>query len=322
MVRTTVVIPNYKGIDYIGGCLRSLYGGSVPVEVILVDNYSADGSLKLVRQDFPQVKIVAFSENKGFPAAVNAGIRAAETEYVLLLNNDTAADAKLVEQLENALDANPEAFSVSAKMLQMKNPEKLDGAGDLYCAFGWAFARGKDRAADRLRDPDRVFSACGGCALYRRSLFSRIGLFDENHFAYLEDIDIGYRAKISGFHNYFEPKAIVYHAGSAVSGSRYNEFKIKLSSKNSIYLIYKNMPVLQIIINLPFLAAGYLVKAAFFSLKGLGKDYLKGLAEGFMLSCSKEGQAHKVSFKWKNLKNYFWIQIQLWANICRLLWGR
>ena len=130
MVRTTVGIPNYKGIDYIGGCLRSLYEGSVPVDVILVDNHSADGSLKLVRQDFPQVKIVAFSENKGFPAAVNAGIRVAETEYVLLLNNDTAADTKLVEQLENALDAHPEAFSVSAKMLQMKNPEKLDGAGE------------------------------------------------------------------------------------------------------------------------------------------------------------------------------------------------
>ena len=146
MVRTTVVIPNYKGIDYIGGCLRSLYEGSVPVDVILVDNHSADGSLKLVRQDFPQVKIVAFSENKGFPAAVNAGIRVAETEYVLLLNNDTAADTKLVEQLENALDAHPEAFSVSAKMLQMKNPEKLDGAGDFYCAFGWAFAREIGRA--------------------------------------------------------------------------------------------------------------------------------------------------------------------------------
>ena len=322
MVRTTVVIPNYKGIDYIGGCLRSLYEGSVPVDVILVDNHSADGSLKLVRQDFPQVKIVAFSENKGFPAAVNAEIRVAETEYVLLLNNDTAADTKLVEQLENALDAHPEAFSVSAKMLQMKNPEKLDGAGDFYCAFGWAFARGKDRTADRLRDPDRVFSACGGCALYRRSLFSRIGLFDENHFAYLEDIDIGYRANIYGYPNRYEPKAVVYHAGSAASGSKHNAFKVTLSAKNSIYLIYKNMPVLQIIINLPFLAAGYLVKAAFFSLKGLGKDYLKGLSEGFMLSCSKEGKARKVSFKWKNLKNYFWIQIQLWVNICRLLWGR
>ena len=309
MVRTTVVIPNYKGIDYIGGCLRSLYEGSVPVDVILVDNHSADGSLKLVRQDFPQVKIVAFSENKGFPAAVNAGIRVAETEYVLLLNNDTAADTKLVEQLENALDAHPEAFSVSAKMLQMKNPEKLDGAGDFYCAFGWAFARGKDRTADRLRDPDRVFSACGGCALYRRSLFSRIGLFDENHFAYLEDIDIGYRANIYGYPNRYDPKAVVYHAGSAASGSKHNAFKVTLSAKNSIYLIYKNMPVLQIIINLPFLAAGYLVKAAFFSLKGLGKDYLKGLSEGFMLSCSKEGKARKVSFKWKNLKNYFWIQV-------------
>lgn len=263
MVRTTVVIPNYKGIDYIDACLRSLYEGSVPIQVILVDNASNDGSLALVKENFPQVKIIAFTENKGFSGAVNAGIREAETEYVLLLNNDTVAAPKLVEQLECALDAHPEAFSVAAKMLQLKNPEKLDGAGDFYCALGWAFARGKDQPCGNYDQPDRIFSSCAGCALYRKSLFSEIGYFDENHFAYLEDIDIGYRANICGYSNRYEPTALVYHAGSAVSGSRHNSFKVKLSARNSIYLIYKNMPVLQILLNLPFLLPGYLVKLAF-----------------------------------------------------------
>ena len=319
MTRTTVVIPNYKGIDYIGPCLRALYEGSVPVEVILVDNHSADGSLLLVEQEFPQVKMITFSENKGFSAAVNAGIRKAQTEYVLLLNNDTVADRRMVECLERSLDAHPEAFSASAKMLQLKKPDRIDGTGDFYCALGWAFARGKDQPFTRFSRSDRVFSACGGCALYRRSLLSKVGFFDENHFAYLEDIDIGYRANIYGYPNRYEPEAVVYHAGSAVSGSRHNGFKVKLSARNSIYLIYKNMPVLQVFINLPFLLAGYLVKAAFFCLKGLGKDYLGGLREGFVLSCSKEGRARRVPFKRRNLKNYFWVQIQLWANLYRLL---
>lgn len=319
MVRTTVVIPNYKGMDYMDACLRSLYDGGVPIQVILVDNASNDGSLALVRENFPQVEVIAFSENKGFSAAVNAGIREAKTEYVLLLNNDTVAAPGMIEALERALDMHPDAFSVSAKMIQLKNKEKLDGAGDFYCALGWAFARGKDQPKDRWSSPDRIFSSCAGCALYRRSMFSKIGFFDENHFAYLEDIDIGYRANICGHPNRYEPKAVVYHAGSAVSGSRHNAFKVKLSAKNSIYLVYKNMPALQILLNLPFLLAGYLVKTAFFLLKGLEKPYLQGLAEGFALSFSKEGKKHKVHFQGDNLKNYFWIQLQLWVSLVRLL---
>lgn len=177
MVRTTVVIPNYKGIDYIDACLRSLYEGSVPIQVILVDNASNDGSLALVKENFPQVKIIAFTENKGFSGAVNAGIREAETEYVLLLNNDTVAAPKLVEQLECALDAHPEAFSVAAKMLQLKNPEKLDGAGDFYCALGWAFARGKDRPCGNYDQPDRIFlpardALCTGRACFQKLVIS------------------------------------------------------------------------------------------------------------------------------------------------------
>lgn len=82
-------------------------------------------------------------------------------------------------------------------------------------------------------------------------------MFDEEHFAYFEDIDIGYRAKIYGYRNKFAANSIVYHAGSAASGSRYNTFKTKLASRNSVYLIYKNMPALQILLNLPFLVMGF-----------------------------------------------------------------
>lgn len=321
MAKTTVVIPNYKGINYIEDCLNSVYKSSISLEVIVVDNASADGSLELVRERFPQTKIISFEENKGFSAAVNAGIRAAETEYVLLLNNDTVVDVRAAECLEKEMDRYPKAFSVSAKLISLKEPEKLDGAGDFYCALGWAFARGRGKSSDLWTRSDRVFSSCAACALYRKSLFSEIGYFDVNHFAYLEDVDIGYRANICGYPNRYVPGAIVYHAGSAVSGSRHNEFKVKLSAANSIYLIYKNMPFLQVILNLPFLLAGYLCKFTFFSKKGLGGAYRKGLLEGIKLSLSEAGKKAKVHFKWQYFANYLWIQGQLWVNLLRRVRG-
>ena len=168
-----------------------------------------------------------------------------------------------------------------------------------------------------------IFAACAGAAIYRRSLLSdeQVGLFDKEHFAYLEDIDIGYRAKIYGYRNWFAANAVVYHAGSATSGSRYNEFKTKLAARNSVYLIYKNMPFLQILINLPFLAAGFFIKTMFFIKKGLGKAYVSGLANGVRLSFSPEGRAHKQKFCAKRLANYCKIQLELWLNLVKLIQG-
>lgn len=317
MTKTTVVIPNYNGIKYMDDCLASLYRGVVVPEIIVVDNHSGDGSPEMVKEKYPKVRLIVFTENRGFSAAVNVGIKAADTEYVLLLNNDTVADERMVMELEKALEEDPGAFSAGAKMISLYAPERLDGAGDFYCALGWAFARGKDKPRDLFSKPGRIFSACGGAALYRRKLFDNVGYFDENHFAYLEDIDLGYRANIYGYHNIYAPEAEVFHAGSAVSGSRHNAFKVSLSARNSIYLIYKNMPFFQVLLNLPFLIAGYLVKGFFFTLKGMGGIYFKGVLKGIKLSFSKEGREKKVRFSNKNLKNYVWIQCQLWLNILR-----
>ena len=103
MSKTTVVIPNYNGIKYIDDCLASLYQGSAVPEIIVVDNGSTDGSLALVREKYGRAQVISFNENTGFSKAVNAGIRAAQTEYVLLLNNDTIADRYMVEELETGI---------------------------------------------------------------------------------------------------------------------------------------------------------------------------------------------------------------------------
>ena len=319
-MKTTVVIPNYNGRNYLQDCLTSLLEGNEVPAIIVVDNGSADESAAMVKERFPMVKLIALPENRGFSAAVNIGIREAGTEYVFLLNNDTVVLKDTIEELEAAMERHPKAFSVAAKMLQMKNPELIDSAGDFYCASGWAFARGKDRKNEAFSKETSVFSACAGAALYRKAVFEKIGDFDENHFAYLEDIDVGYRAKIYGYRNYYAPASVVLHAGSGSSGSRHNKFKVDLSSRNSIYLIYKNMPVLQVLLNLPFLLLGYLVKILFFLKKGLGADYMKGLGKGFRLAFSGKGREHKVKFSMKHFGNYVVIQLQLWANMFRRLW--
>ena len=287
-IKTTVIIPNYNGGRYLRNCLQSLFAcEQAHFPVIVVDNGSADGSRELVRDEFPQVKLICFTENRGFSAAVNAGIRASETPFVILLNNDTVAEKHFVSCLTKVLAHDSRCFSVGARMVTMSDPHIIDDAGDYYCALGWAFARGKGRRRECYERPCEIFAACGGAAAYRRDILEELGMFDENYFAYLEDIDIAFRARLAGYRNRYEPGAVVRHAGTDTSGSRYNEFKIRLSSRNNIYLLRKNLPLLLICFNLPFLLVGFAVKYFFFLKKGYGKIYLAGLAEGMRMTAGK-----------------------------------
>ncbi len=319
MKKTTVVIPNWNGKQYLKECLDSLLSQeNTKLHIIIVDNGSTDGSVAFLEEHYPMVEVIAFSQNLGFCKAVNAGIQAAGTEYVFLLNNDTTVDKHCVASLETAIEKNSKIFSVGAKMLSMQNPEIIDDAGDYYCALGWAYATGKGKKdCEKYSKPKKIFAACAGAALYRKEIFDSIGLFDENHFAYLEDIDVGFRARIYGYFNVFEPAALVYHAGSATSGSKYNEFKINFSSRNSIYIIRKNIPLVGRLINLPFFVIGFFVKVLFFLKKGYAQVYIKGLFAGLKLSVTREGRSKKVVFRWKHFGNYCRIQLELWANIFR-----
>ncbi len=312
----TVVIPNLNGMQHLKGCLDSLMMQSrQDFSVILIDNGSADGSAEYVESHYPDVIIRRFEANQGFCGAVNEGIRMTQTPYVILLNNDTVCEPSFVEELVRGMEEHPECFSGAARMVQMQDPDRIDDAGDYYCALGWAYAYGKGRPAAKYSEQREIFSACAGAAIYRTAVFEEIGLFDEAHFAYLEDIDIAYRARISGYRNRYIPEAIVHHVGSATTGSAYNEFKVRCSSRNSVYLIYKNMPWLQILLNLPFLLAGFLIKTLFFIRKGYGREYITGLWNGINL-CDK---SKKVRFQKKNLRNYVRIQWELWANVFRKL---
>lgn len=313
MKKVSVIIPNYNGMQYVKRCLDSLMAQTLKDwEILFIDNGSADGSRELVEKEYPLVRVIALPENLGFCGAVNIGIHAATAPYVVLLNNDTEAEPEFLQELYDGIRRKPRAFSGGAMMLQFHDREKIDDAGNFYNALGWAFALGKGKPAADYNKERKIFSACGGAAIYRKDLLEELGYFDEEHFAYLEDTDIGYRAQIAGYENWYFPKAKVYHVGSGTSGSRYNQFKICYSSRNNIYMIYKNMPILQIVLNMPLLVAGFTVKLLFFSFKGYGREYAAGIKNGFSI-CKK----NKVRFQWKHMGNYCRIQIQLWVNLIR-----
>lgn len=307
-MKVTVIIPNYNGKHFMQPCLESLKKQTCTnFKVLVVDNHSTDGSIEYMKENYPEIEVISLDQNYGFSYAVNVGIRHAVTPYVILLNNDTTVDEHYIEAMTKAIEASPRIFSVSSKMIQMYHPGLIDSAGDLYTLMGWGVCRGTGRSVSNYTTPDRIFTACAGAAIYRRKVFQKIGYFDESHFAYLEDIDIGYRAQIYGYKNMYCPTALVYHVGSGTSGSKYNSFKVILSARNSVWLNYKNMPLLQLIINLPVLLLGYGIKTVFFFKIGFGKDYIQGLKEGIggMKNCKK------VPFQLRHLPSYILIELEL-----------
>ena len=311
-MKVTVIIPNYNGLRFLKDCLTALENQSMKdFETLVIDNASSDESVAYIRENFPNVNVMVMEKNLGFSGGVNVGIQSAKTPYVLLLNNDTEVDTHFVEEMVHAIEESPNIFSVSSKMIQFYDREKLDDAGDLYGILGWGFQRGIDAPATSYTKKEEIFSACAGAAIYRKDVFEKIGYFDELHFAYLEDIDVGYRGKIAGYKNMYCPTAIVYHVGSGTSGSKYNSFKVKLAARNSVYLNYKNMPNIQLVINSLPLCLGWLLKWRFFKKNGFEKDYVDGLKEGF----STRKKCKRVQFQWKNWKNYVKIEWQLMKNM-------
>lgn len=306
MKTVTIIIPNYNGLHFMEPCLAALRRQSCQdFDILVVDNGSTDGSGRWLQEQ--NIPAILLPENTGFSGAVNAGIQAAATEYVILLNNDTEPEPDYVAELLKAIRRSPRIFSVSPKMIQMYHRDLMDDAGDMYSLIGWAYQRGVGQEIGRYNRPCHIFSACAGAAIYRRAVFDEIGLFDEMHFAYLEDIDVGYRAKIAGYYNLYCPTSVVYHVGSGTSGSKYNSFKVRLAARNNVYLNYKNMPLPQLLVNSLPIMAGIVGKYVFFHKIGFGKDYLSGVWEGICTA----GKTKKVAYRRERLGNYLAIEWEL-----------
>lgn len=301
-MKLSVIIPNYKNTGFLKKNLSLLEKQDFDDYEIIVaeDGGYCEENEETVRNT-KNASYIFNEENLGFAATVNNGIAKAEGKYVFLLNNDAFVAKGCLKNLVETFEEESKKrkiFSVQCKMISDQNHEIMDNGGDFYNILGWARVRGKDKKESDYNERKDLFSACAGAALYDREALLSLGGFDENHFAYLEDVDLGYRARLNGYANIYEPASVVYHVGSATSGSRYNEFKVKLAARNSIILRYKNQTVLQKIVNFPFMEAGVIVKQLYFMKKGLGKAYREGIVEGRKLK--KNLKNKRVDFKGKH----------------------
>jgi GT2 family glycosyltransferase len=237
----SVVIPNWNGRDFLPPCLDSLAKQSYqPLEIIVVDNASADGSQELLREQYPHVRLIALPTNRGFTGACNAGIQAAGGAFIALLNNDTEVDPGWAQAVADAFARCPQAGAVASKMLLYHQRDTLHTAGDGFTTDGRAFNRGVwQKDTGQYDEECFVFSACGGSSVYRREMLAEIGHLDDDFFFLLEDVDLGWRAQLAGWRTLYTPHAIVYHHLSATGGGATASY---YDGRNSLLLLAKNLP--------------------------------------------------------------------------------
>jgi GT2 family glycosyltransferase len=273
-----VVIPNWNGADLLAGCLNSLKNQTFEHKVIVVDNGSVDNSVELLEKDFPEVILLKNPKNLGFAGGVNTGIRYAlenNADYIALFNNDALAEPDWLEKLVNAMEADDKIGITTCKLMR-DDKKHFDSTGDFYSTWGMPFPRDRNREDTGQRDAkESVFGATGGASLYRADMLREIGIFDETFFAYYEDVDISFRARLAGWDIIYEPSSVVYHQVSATSSKHGNLSRLH-STKNFFILYVKNMPLSLFFKYLPFFIYQAIRLAGSSTLKGKPHIWLKG----------------------------------------------
>jgi GT2 family glycosyltransferase len=235
----SVVIPNWNGLQYLPTCMGSLRAQTRPaLQVILADSASRDGSLALVRSDYPEVEVIALPVNRGFTGAVNAGIARARGTWVALLNQDAEADPQWLEEFERVALAHPEAGAIACKIRLLDRRDHLHSTGDGYGRDGIGINHGVWQRDEGQFDVEHeVFGACGGAAAYRRTALDEVGRFDERLFMYYDDVDLAWRLQLAGWRAVFAPRAVAYHhlTSGGVTASFYG-------GRNTLYILAKDVP--------------------------------------------------------------------------------
>ena len=284
--KVTIAIVCWNSAAYLPHCLDSLSKQTFSdFEVVLVDNGSTDGGVDGIAEEFPelQLRIEKLMSNRGFAVANNIAARLARGEWLALLNSDAFPEPDWLQRLWDATKEFPDTYFFTSRQIQANNPSRLDGEGDVYHVSGLAWRHNYNLPVDPAQGYQPVFSACGAAAMYPRQYFLDAGGFDEDYFAYFEDVDMGFRLQLMGLKCMFVPTAVVHHVGSASTG-RTSDFVLYHGHRNLVWTFMKDMPgalfwfylPLHILMNLYYLAS--------FTLAGLGRplwrakiDALRGL---------------------------------------------
>lgn len=307
-MKVCVVVPNLNGEATLGDCLDSLLAQDLNPEIVVVENNSTDGSLDLLRQNYQGVTVLPQKKNLGFAGGVNAGIRQAIKEgcdYVALFNNDAVADKDWLKNLVNALEENKAAGIVTGKLLN-SDGKNIDSTGEMYSVWGLPYPRGRSEAkSNKYDDKTSVFGASGGASLYRVTMLKNIGLFDEDFFAYYEDVDISFRAQLAGWKVAYQPKAIAYHQIGATSG-KIKGFTTYQTLKNLPMLLSKNVPSKYLWRVLPRYMVAHI--AFFFAAVGRGQIWtaIKGDFMGTVMLIKSRSKRRHIQKNKKVSDEYIW----------------
>ncbi|OGL37051.1 hypothetical protein A3E49_02590 [Candidatus Saccharibacteria bacterium RIFCSPHIGHO2_12_FULL_49_19] len=296
MQKVCVVVPNWNGEKSLADCLDSLLHQSLPAHIIVIDNGSTDGSLSLLAKSFPQVEVLAQKKNYGFAGGVNRGIERSMqigSKFIALINNDAAADKDWLKDLVQAMQNNSTAGIVTSKILS-GDGQTIDSTGDFYTIWGLPHPRGRgEKSSSKFDNDTAIFGGSGGASLYRAKMLRQVGLFDEDFFAYYEDIDLSFRAQLAGWKVVYAPKAVVHHQIGATS-SKISGFTTYHTLKNLPWLLWKNVPWPLMPKVLPRLTLAYSGIAGRALQRGQFGPFFKALFVGTVLWPKKMFQRHKI----------------------------
>jgi GT2 family glycosyltransferase len=246
MTSILITVLNWNGAEDTLECVASLkYQTYTDFDILVIDNGSEQEDYEKLAflNDISNLKIIREEKNTGFAGGVNIGIKHAidnNYEYVALFNNDATADKDWLKNLHNEFSNNKETSAVTGLLLH-EDGKTIDSTGDYYSTWGMPFPRSRGLSTDTAPESEFVFSATGGATLYKTSLFTQIGLFDESFFAYYEDVDISFRAQLAGHKIYYTNDAIAYHKQGATSG-KIPGFTVYQTFKNIPLLFTKDVP--------------------------------------------------------------------------------
>jgi GT2 family glycosyltransferase len=257
----------------------------------MVDNGSDDDSIQFTRSNYPETEIITLNYNSGFAKAVNEGIKLGlqkyKSNYILLLNNDVELKPDFLSIAVDTFAKVSEADILAVKMLNFYSRDIIDDAGNFITKKGGTpYPRGNTQKDSGQYDTaEFIFGACAGAAFYKKQVFEKAGLFDEDFFAYLEDIDFSFRAQLYGFKCFYQPKAVCYHKRGGSRISTFN-FQVKMNERNVIWLRIKNYPLLLYILYQPFFVISRTIKF-FLLLKNYGFKTFMAAIKGYFLGLSK-----------------------------------
>lgn len=251
MKKVSIIILNWNGSKLLRKYLPSVvkYTDGDIADVIVADNGSTDESLQILREEFQTVRVIAFDQNHGFARGYNLAISHIDTPYCLLLNDDVRVTEHWLEPMLEYMEAHPEVGAMQPKLLSDRCQQSFEYAGacgGFLDRFGYPFCRGRifdttENDHGQYDDVARIMWATGACLMMRTDVYSKAGGLDELFFAHMEEIDLCWRVRNLGYDIVCLPQSKVYHYGGG-SLAMGNPRKTKLNFRNSLLMLYKNLP--------------------------------------------------------------------------------